>query len=152
MARWLLSAYEKKLIEDPAEGVKILQRLVAKQSISAMGSLGRFYTYTGRAPAWKDEPRGTKLLQDCTAFKMSSCHNNLGLALQFGRGIDRDIVAAWAYYDVGRQLSSDTVMKGLAQLDNVMTPGEKDEARKKSKDIVAQLKNVPVAIAMRRDP
>ena len=151
LARWILSAYEKKFIDDPTEGVKILERVAAKQSAGALGSLGRFYTWTGRPPIWKDEARGAKLLQDCAAFKIGSCQNNLGLALQFGRGINRDIVAAWARYDVGRQLAGNSVMKGLAQLDAVMTPTEKEEARKKSKEIMAQLKSVPLPVALRRD-
>jgi TPR repeat protein len=151
LGRWILAAYEKKFIDDPAEGVKIEERVAAKHSIPALGVLARLYAFYGRGPTWKDEPRGVKLLQECAEFKISQCHNNLGLALQFGRGTDRDIVAAWTHYDVGRQLAKDFAMKGLEQLDKVMTSTELDEARQQSKDIMARLKNVPPIISLRRD-
>ncbi len=151
LARWILLAYEKKFIDDPTEGIKIEERVAAKHSINALAVLGRFYTFYGQPPAWKDETRGTKYLMECATFKVSQCHNNLGLALQLGRGIDRDMVAAWAHYDVGRQLGGEVMMKGLEQLEKVMTPTEKENARKLSKDIMAGLKNMPPVISLRRD-
>jgi len=153
LGRWILAAYEKKSIEDPTEGVILEQRTAAKHSIMALATLGRLYTFFGRGPIWKDQERGTKYLADCAEYKVSQCHNNLGIALQSGmRGIDRDIIAAWARYDVGRQLSQDHVMPGLAKLDSTMTPSEKDAARKMSADIMAKLKPIPQPIALRRDP
>lgn len=152
LARWIITAYEKKLIDDPTEGVRIEEKVMAKHSIGAMASLGRLYTFNGRGPIWKDEARGTKLLQECAEYKVSQCHNNLGLAKQNGQGIERDIVGAWAHYDVGRQLNRDFVMTmGLDQLEKVMTPTEREEARNQSREILAHLKNLPPVISLRRD-
>ena len=42
-------------------------------------------------------------------------------------------------------------MPGLAQIDKIMTPTEKEDARKLSRGIMAELKNLPPVIALRRD-
>jgi TPR repeat protein len=153
LANWMMNAYEKKFIDDPAEAVKLEERLAAKHWISAIAALGTFYTFTGRGPLWKDESRGTKLLQECSAFRDLRCHSNLGLALQDGRGVRQDLVTAWAHYDIGRRLSSDrVVMPGLAQIDKIMTPREKDNAHKLSQEIWAGLKDEPPLITLRREP
>jgi hypothetical protein len=151
LARWILAAYEKKFIDDPAEGIKMEERVAAKHSIVATGTLGLFYVLYGRAPPWKDDARGAKLLKECAAFKFGFCQNNYAAVLQLGRGTDRDIVTAWAHYDVGRQLAKDVVMPGIAQIDKIITPTEKEDARKRSAEIMADLKNLPPVIALRRD-
>jgi hypothetical protein len=151
LGRWILAAYEKKTIDDPSEGVKLEERALAKNLVFGMNTLGRLYNGYGQPPAWKDEARGAKLFQACSEYKIRQCHNNLGWALQNGHGLDRDLVGAWARYDVGRQLAGDYVMPGLAQLDKVLTSGEKDEAHKQSREIMAQLKPSPPVIVLRRD-
>ena len=152
LGRWILQAYENKAIEDPTEGVKIQDRVIAKNSMSSLGVLSRFYVFYAR-DQWKNQQLGVQMMQQCAEYRMGACQNNLGIILQSGRrGLDRDIVAAWARYDVARQINRDSVMKGLSELDKIMTPTEKDEARQQSKDILAKLKNLPVAIALRRDP
>jgi hypothetical protein len=42
-------------------------------------------------------------------------------------------------------------MPGFDQLEKVMTSSEKDNARKLSQDIMANLKDVPLVIGLRRD-
>lgn len=150
LGRWILAAYEKKAIEDPSEGIKLEERVVAKNLVFAMNTLGRIFTFAARPP-WKDESRGTKLLQACAEYRLRACQNNLGLSLQNGRGLERDPVAAWARYDVGRQLPGDSVMQAFATLDKILTPTEKEEAHKQSKEIMARLKPVPLVIVLRRD-
>jgi TPR repeat protein len=147
---WILNAYEKKFITDPTEGVRLLEKVIAKHWSAMSGELGRFYAFYGTGD-WKDEARGAKLLQECTAYKVASCHNNLAIVLQSGRGIDRDIVASWAHFDVARQLGSEFPVSRLAQLEKTMTPGEKDDAHKQSKEIFAQLKITPRVISLKRD-
>jgi TPR repeat protein len=151
LGRWILSAYEKKFTDDPAEGIRLEEKVLTKNYINAQAVLGRLYTFNGRAPTMKDEPRGTQMLQECAQYRIASCHNNLGLAEQLGRGTDRDVIAAWAHYDVGRQLNTDFVMQGLDQLEKTMTPTEREEAHKQSKDIMTKLKNMPSVISLRRD-
>jgi TPR repeat protein len=147
---WILNAYEKKFITDPTEGVRLLEKVIAKHWLAMSGELGRFYAFYGTGD-WKDEARGAKLLQECTAYKVASCHNNLAIVLQSGRGIDRDIVASWAHFDVARQLGSEFPVSRLAQLEKTMTPGEKDDAHKQSKELFAQLKITPRVISLKRD-
>jgi hypothetical protein len=147
---WILSAYEKKFITDPTEGVRLIEKVVAKRWLAMSGELGRFYAFYGTGD-WKDEARGAKLLQECSVYKVAACHNNLAIVLQTGRGIDRDIVAAWAHFDVARQLGSEFPVSRLAQLEKTMTPGEKDDAHKQSKEFFAQLKNLPRVISLKRD-
>jgi TPR repeat protein len=151
LGRWILAAYEKKTITDPTEGVRLQKRVIAKNLVFGMNTLGRLYNGYGQPPQWKDDARGARLYQDCARYKIRQCQNNIGFALHYGRGVDRDPVAAWARYDVGRQLAGDYVMPGLALLDKTLTPTEKDDAKKQSKDIMAQLKPPPSIIALRRD-
>jgi TPR repeat protein len=151
LGRWILYAYEKKLIDDPTEGVRIMEKVAAKHSVMAVNALGAHYAIAGR-DSWKDQPRGAKMLQECAAYKLSPCHGNLGVLMEYGRGIERDNVGAWAHFDVGRQLGSgDFAVSHLDRIEKTMTPDQKDEARKKSKEIMEQLKPVPRPIALRRD-
>jgi TPR repeat protein len=150
LGRWIMLAYEKHKLDDPTEGVRLEERVLAKHLVFASNTLGRMYQYYGQG-TWKDVARGAKLIQACAEYKLRPCQNNFGLSLQFGRGVDRDPVAAWARYDVARQLPGDFTMSAFADLDKVLTPGEKDEAHRQSKEIMAQLKPQPVPIALRRD-
>jgi TPR repeat protein len=147
LGHWIDIAYEKKFIEDPTEGVKILEKAAAKHSYEAVSQLGALYAIVGRG-SWKDQARGLKLLQECAAYKLWTCHSNLAVAMQ----IDRDIIGAWAHYDVSRQLGGgDFPTSRLTQLEKTMTSGEKDEARKKSKEVMDQLKALPPIISLRRN-
>jgi TPR repeat protein len=151
LAHWILYAYEKKFLDDPTEGVRIMEKVAAKHSVMAVSLLGGHYAIAGRE-SWKDEARGAKMLQECAVYKLSPCHGNLGLILQSGHGIERDIVGAWAHYDVSRQLGGgDFAVSHLDRLEKTMTTAEKDDGHKKSKEIMEQLKNQPRPIALRRD-
>jgi TPR repeat protein len=146
LGHWFDLAYEKRFIEDPTEGVKILEKAAAKHSYEAVSQLGALYAIIGRGK-WKDQARGLKLLQECAAYKLWTCHSNLAVTMQ----ADRDIVGAWAHYDVSRQLGGgEFPTSRLTQLEKTMTSGEKDEARKKSKEVMDQLKILPPVIALRR--
>ena len=147
LGHWIDIAYEKKFIEDPTEGVKILEKAAAKHSYEAVSRLGALYAIIGRG-SWKDQARGLKLLQECAAYKLWTCHSNLAVTMQ----TDRDIIGAWAHYDVSRQLGGgDFPTSRLTQLEKTMTSGEKDEARKKSKEVMDQLKTLPPIISLRRN-
>jgi hypothetical protein len=147
LGHWIDIAYEKKLIEDPTEGVKILEKAAAKRSYEAVSQLGALYAIVGRG-SWKDPARGLKLLQECAAYKLWTCHGNLAVALQ----AERDIIGAWAHYDVSRQLGGgDFPTSRLTLLEKTMTSGEKDDARKKSKEVMDQLKILPHIISLRRN-
>ena len=151
LGHWILYAYEKKFVDDPTEGVRLMEKVAAKHSITAVSQLGGHYAIAGRE-SWKDEARGAKMLQECAAYKIMPCHGNLGLIMQSGRGIERDIVGAWAHYDVARQLGGgDVAVSHLDRLEKTMTSAQKDDGRKKSKEIMEQLKPVPRPIALRQD-
>jgi TPR repeat protein len=145
LGRWFRLAYEKKFIEDPTEGVRLLEKAANKHSYEAVSELGGLYAISGRGN-WKDAARGVKLLQECAAYKLWTCHGNLAVVMQ----IDRDISGAWAHYDVSRQLGGgEFPTSRLTQLEKTMTPGEKDDARKMSKDVMDQLKTLPPIISLR---
>lgn len=150
LGRWTVQAYLGGKVTDPAEGIAMLQQAAAQKDPVAENAVAVFYNNQARTAPWNDQKRGFDLLVECGRFKVPYCHNNLGFAYQFGHGVGRDVVQAWAHYDVGRQLNPSFLMRQMGPLDTSMLPDEKIRAHALSQQISATLLAHPQAIPLQR--
>lgn len=141
---WLLDRYKQKAIDDPREGVEWLERAYKKgYSTRALSALTLFYGDQGHPPPWNDKSKVSELAYLCSGLNYSWCQAENGWAFQFGIGRNRDLVKAFAHYQVALELGSPSAAKSLQIVESLLkSPAEKTAGVELSETIRAHLKSL----------
>ena len=148
LARWTMERYENHETENPSEGIKWYERAYQRgYSFFALVNLARAHRFA-RATPWFDTHRAFELLQLCAPYAFSHCHYWLGSAYQAGAGTPQDLVKAYAHYEVAKQLGLQEASASVAQLESILLPAAKSNAKRLAESISGNLKTVPAAIGL----
>jgi formylglycine-generating enzyme required for sulfatase activity/TPR repeat protein len=144
LGNWLLDEFKRKAIDDPREGIEWLEKAYRiGQSIQALGSLIAFYANAATPAPWLDKSKAYELARLCSGIRDGWCQAENGWMFQFGVGTNRDLVKAFAYYQVAIELGFANAAKSLQSLDGQLKPDEESRAIALSQTIRASLKPVP---------
>ena len=108
-----------------------------------MVNLGWFHGEIARAPPWLDKSKGYELMRLCSGLRHSGCQFLNGTIFRLGIGTNRDLVRAYAHYDVARQLNHADAAKFLKDMDGALGEDDKARAAQLTRTIWASLKPVP---------
>jgi len=147
---WLLDRYKQKAIDDPREGVEWLERAYRRgYSMRALNALALFYGDQSHPPPWNDKNKVSELANLCSGLNNPWCQAENGWAFQLGVGRNRDLVKAFAHYQVAIELGYANAAKSLQAIEGLMKgPAEKTAAVELSQTIRANLKPLASMWAM----
>lgn len=101
LGTWRLFPYLSGVSADPADALQWLERAAEQGEPRAMEYLGLFYVEYGKHTGLQDVPRGVSIFRHCTERTLhGACTFAYATALQYGQGVPRDPVKAYALYVV----------------------------------------------------
>ena len=107
LGNWILERYKAGVTGDPSEGVRWLERAYQQGfSIAALTRLAVFFGDEGRGPKWSDRAKSLELFTQGAAFADLRSQFGYATAVQFGYVPPKDLVKAYAHYELARQLGS----------------------------------------------
>jgi uncharacterized protein len=140
---FLLDEYKEKLIDDPREGVEWLEKAVKSgYSIGALRALA-FFLAAQTQPPWNDKSKVYELARLCSGISDGWCQSENGWVFQFGVGTSRDLVRAYAHYQVAVELGFSAAEKSMDVIRQQITAGDRTAAIDLSQRICAGLKPSP---------
>jgi formylglycine-generating enzyme required for sulfatase activity/TPR repeat protein len=145
LGNWLMDEFKRQVIEDPREGIEWLERASKQgQSVRALQRLAQFYADPTTPAPWRDKSKGYELARLCSGLRDGWCHAENGWIFNFGVGTNRDLVKAFAHYQVAVGLGFADAARSLQGLDGQLKPDEESRAIALSQTIRASLKPAPV--------
>jgi formylglycine-generating enzyme required for sulfatase activity len=146
LGNWLLDEFKHKAIDDPSEGIEWLEKAYKKgHSFRALQMLINFYA-DGSLPApGNDKRKVYELVGLCSGLQGGGwCQAQAGWIYRFGIGTNRDLVKAFAYYQVSTELGFAYSAARLKELDGQLKPNEESAAIALSQTIRTNLKPFPI--------
>jgi TPR repeat protein len=140
---FLLQRFNKKLIDDPAEGIDLLQKAVdSGYSLRALRALALFYGVQ-KEPPWNDKSRIFQLARLCSGIADGWCQAESGWVFQYGIGTARDLAKAFAHYQVAADLGYASAKKSLDAMGPQVSAADKAAAGEFAQKLRVGLKPVP---------
>jgi TPR repeat protein len=117
LGTWKLRAYSAGVTGDPAPALMWLRRAAERGQSDAAFALGIFYM-TSKPAQYHDEIRGAEYLRQCVERSLSAaCTFAYATALQDGDGVPKDVVKAYAYYELSdRERSTSRAQQRLKDI------------------------------------
>jgi hypothetical protein len=145
---WILDRYKSGLVSDPTEGIRWLtQAHAAGFSTEALVRLGLFYAQDGRGP-WQDRNKSLALFKQCIGYASFRCQFAYANHLQSGVATPRDLVGAYARFEVSGELGAANVSERLQSLERLLSADEKTKAVELAKSIRGDLRPVPAVLVI----
>lgn len=126
LGTWRLTPYLTGVTDNPDSALEWLKRAAAQGEPNAMEYLGRFYLDYGQRTGQLDAERGVEIVRRCAETQRHSpCLFMYATALDFGIGVMRDPVRAYAMYVLANAASPtpkarsrmDELTKSLSSID-----------------------------------
>jgi TPR repeat protein len=131
---------------NPEEGLKWLDRAWSQgKSFYSLANAMLLHLDAPRGSTWRNHPKAFEMNKGCIEFKFARCHSYMGFLMEYGEGVNRDPMRAFAYYDVARALGSN-VTRQLERLEKQLTSNEIASARDLSQALQKRLKDLPAEI------
>ena len=140
---FLLQRFNKKLIDDPREGIDLLQKAIdSGYSLRALRALALFYGAQTQPP-WNDKSNVYRLARLCSGVADGWCQAENGWVYQYGIGTNRDQVKAFAHYQIAADLHNASASKSLETLSRQISLADRTAAVELAKKIHGGLRPIP---------
>jgi TPR repeat protein len=140
---FLLDEYKQKVIDDPREALEWLERAAKSgYSLGALRALALFLGDQSQAP-WNDKAKLYELVRLCSGVNDGWCQAENGWVFHHGVGTERDLVKAFAHYQVSIELGFAGSAKSIEGPSQQLSSADKAAAVELSQKIRAALKPIP---------
>jgi len=140
---FLLEEYKQKVIDDPREGVEWLEKATHRgYSLLALRSLALFLG-DQKQPSWNDKAKVHELARLCSGIKDGWCQAENGWVFEYGIETNRDLMKAFAHYQVAIELGYSAAAKSIEGPSRQLDAAKKGAAVDLAQKIRAGLKPVP---------
>lgn len=142
VGRWSLDKFKHQTIDDPHEGIEWLERAYkVGLSVRALQPLIEFYGSAGGT--WVDKNKAHQLAQLCSGLRVAWCHTATGWQFETGVGTERDLIKAFAHYQVATWLGGTEAPPRLHHVDTLLKPDEREKATTLARTLNESLKPEP---------
>jgi formylglycine-generating enzyme required for sulfatase activity/poly(3-hydroxybutyrate) depolymerase/TPR repeat protein len=142
---WLLERYRRKQIDDPREGIEWLERATkVGLSFRALQLLAAFHGDDKNPAPWRDKGKLFELARLCSGARSPWCQAENGWVFDNAIGTDRNLVRAFAHFQVAAELGLASARKSLQLVDGrLKDPNDRLAAVGLAQTIRAALKPTP---------